>query len=439
MKYVTGLLVVAILAMVGLIAKNAVNHTSVAAAHATEVATMPAGVTFATVGAQQAMSVMGAFKGYDVIADAKGMTLYTFDKDPAGKSACNGDCAKAWPAFVAPADAKSSGFWEVITRDDGSKQYAFRGKPLYTYAEDKKPGDFKGNSVDGWHFVLNQAMLGVPLPDGIATAEVVPAGGQVFVDARSHTLYTYTGDLRADLPACATAKPQSGAQATESNDPAANNCVNHWQPLRAGELANSLGDFSVISRPDGTKQWAYQGQALYTYDLDVEKADARGRSIDPRWNIALAERYFQPEGIKFATNARGMDMLVDGKGMTIYARDRQIYQVGGFSLRGGQKGIPLLGKAMGALTCPAECAKEHPPVLAAENAIPGGYWSIAKRPDGAKQWSYNGYALYTYTKDQKPGDETSQDDFDLTLGRILPPTPSPIDAVSALYWREVTF
>ncbi len=434
MKFVTGLLVVAILAMVGFIAMQPMHRTKEAKPQVVEASTMPVGITFQTVGAVQAMSVMGAFKGYEVIADVKNMTLYTSDKDPAGKSVCTGDCAKAWPPLAAPADAKSSGFWQVVTRDDGTKQWAFHGKPLYTYSEDKKAGDFKGNSVDGWHFVLNKAMQGVPLPDGITTAEVVAAGGQPFVDVRGHTLYAFAGDLKGDAPACAQPKPPSGAQAAPADEA---NCVNHWHPVLAAELANNLGDFTVVRRPDGTRQWAYQGQALYSYDLDLEKGDANGRSADPRWHVALAERYFQPANIKIGQNVRGMDILTDDKGMTIYARDRTIYQVGGFNLRGGQKGIPQLGKAMGALTCPADCAKVYPPVKAPDDAVPSGYWSIAKRPDGTKQWSYNGYALYTYTGDKKPGDETSHDEFDLTLGQILPPTPSPIDAVAALYWREV--
>jgi predicted lipoprotein with Yx(FWY)xxD motif len=421
MKIISGLLVIAILAMVGFLVTGARHPAGADKPAIAEISTMPPGVTFQTIGAGQAMSVMGAFKGYDVIADAKGMTLYTFDKDPAGKSVCTGECAKAWPPLAAPADAKSSGFWQAIARDDGSKQWAFRGKPLYTCAQDKHAGDFNGNSVEGWHFVLNQAMDGVKLPDGISAAEIGAAGGQAFVDAHGHTLYAFHGDLKSDMSACA----------------AGTDCVNHWRPLMAAELANALGDFTLVSRPDGTRQWAYQGQPLYAYDGDLEKGDANGRGVDPRWTVALAERYFQPPNIEIRQSIRGMDMLTDANGMTIYARDRTVYQVGGFNLRGGQRGIPLIGKAMGALTCPADCAKTYPPVAAPDDAQPAGYWSIAKRPDGSKQWSYQGYALYTYTGDKKPGDETSHDDFDLSLGQILPPTPSPIDAVGALYWREV--
>jgi predicted lipoprotein with Yx(FWY)xxD motif len=84
--------------------------------------------------------------------DAKGMTLYTFDRDAGGKSACNGPCATNWPPLMAAGDAKDSGDWTVVTRDDGSKQYAYKGKPLYTWSKDTKPGDKTGDGVNNvWH------------------------------------------------------------------------------------------------------------------------------------------------------------------------------------------------------------------------------------------------------------------------------------------------
>ena len=84
--------------------------------------------------------------------DAKGMTLYTFDKDAGGKSACNGPCATNWPPLMATGDAKASGDWTIVTRDDGGKQYAYKGKPLYTWTKDAKPGDKTGDGVNNaWH------------------------------------------------------------------------------------------------------------------------------------------------------------------------------------------------------------------------------------------------------------------------------------------------
>jgi predicted lipoprotein with Yx(FWY)xxD motif len=63
--------------------------------------------------------------------------LYTFARDTTpGKSACNGQCATAWPPLAAAADAKDDGDWTVVTRDDGSKMWAYKGKPLYTFARD---------------------------------------------------------------------------------------------------------------------------------------------------------------------------------------------------------------------------------------------------------------------------------------------------------------
>lgn len=66
-----------------------------------------------------------------------GKPLYTFARDTApGKSACNGQCATNWPPLAAAADAKNDGDWTVVTRDDGAKMWAYKGKPLYTYAKD---------------------------------------------------------------------------------------------------------------------------------------------------------------------------------------------------------------------------------------------------------------------------------------------------------------
>jgi predicted lipoprotein with Yx(FWY)xxD motif len=86
------------------------------------------------------------------LVNAKGMTLYTFDKDTAGQSACNGTCAKLWPPFRATASASASGDWSIITRSDGSKQWAYKGKPLYTWSKDTKPGETTGDGVKMvWH------------------------------------------------------------------------------------------------------------------------------------------------------------------------------------------------------------------------------------------------------------------------------------------------
>jgi len=91
-----------------------------------------------------------------VLVNTAGMTLYTFDKDVAGagKSTCNGPCAALWPPAMAAADAKPEGELSIVIRDDGAKQWAFKGKPVYTYAADKQPGDKTGDNFrDVWHVI----------------------------------------------------------------------------------------------------------------------------------------------------------------------------------------------------------------------------------------------------------------------------------------------
>jgi predicted lipoprotein with Yx(FWY)xxD motif len=91
-----------------------------------------------------------------VLVGVTGMTLYTFDKDTAGsgKSVCNGPCATNWPPFKAEAGAVPAGDYSIVTRDDGSQQWAYKGKPLYFWIKDQKAGDKTG---DGFNKVWQTA------------------------------------------------------------------------------------------------------------------------------------------------------------------------------------------------------------------------------------------------------------------------------------------
>ena len=89
-----------------------------------------------------------------VLVGANGMTLYTFDKDAtgSGKSLCNGPCATNWPPLAAAAGDSAGGDYSIITRDDGAKQWASKGKPLYFWSKDQKVGDKTGDGLNGvWH------------------------------------------------------------------------------------------------------------------------------------------------------------------------------------------------------------------------------------------------------------------------------------------------
>jgi predicted lipoprotein with Yx(FWY)xxD motif len=111
--------------------------TSALAAPAQAAPTMPSGVHMAN----------GA------LADAVGKPLYVWDIDTmVGMSHCEGDCAKMWLPLPAPKNAKPMGDWSPISREDGSLQWTYKTKPLYTYSGDTAGGPPTGEKVNKtWH------------------------------------------------------------------------------------------------------------------------------------------------------------------------------------------------------------------------------------------------------------------------------------------------
>jgi len=90
-----------------------------------------------------------------VLVDSEGLTLYYFEKDEGGKSACYGACASAWPPLTtsgmpqAVSGAESSKLG-TTKRTDGTTQVTYAGWPLYTYTADSKPGEDNGTDVDSF-------------------------------------------------------------------------------------------------------------------------------------------------------------------------------------------------------------------------------------------------------------------------------------------------
>jgi predicted lipoprotein with Yx(FWY)xxD motif len=101
-----------------------------------------------------------AFAADDVLMDKSGMTLYTFDKDSKGQSNCNDGCAVKWPPFVANQGAKAKSGFGVIKRDDGTQQWTYKNKPLYTWSGDIEQGDMNGDGLGGvWHVAKKVASV----------------------------------------------------------------------------------------------------------------------------------------------------------------------------------------------------------------------------------------------------------------------------------------
>ena len=405
---------------------------------------------------------LGSAQGYALDKDAaarlvreqiaytnlEGMTLYYNDKDSADSIVCVDDCAEKWPPALAPDYATPFEDWTVVTRPDGSKQWALSGKPLYTFSEDVGVGAIAGNSAyllsrgpnagprgsyrgerpkhkplpDGWHAALVYPVSDVILPPGISIKDVSDTLGIVLVGVSEETLYVFDGDVNKDAEVC-------GATPCD------------WQPLGAPQLASSVGDFNFIVRDDGIRQWTYKGLPLYTYSKDYAPGDAFGMGMHENWHVAYTARYFVPDGVTIAHNPMLGKVMSTDDGQTLYKRDGYIFASGGgHGLRHGAPNRPAVGRDIGTdPRCTAECDK-WTPFAAPADAKPRGNWDVAIREDGSRQWVYRGFALWTYSGDRAPGSINAHDSYDIVLSNdpsTIIDIGTPYDGIGALYWSAV--
>ena len=116
----------------------------------TETAASESGDSGAAVVSATAVADLGK-----LIVDSQGMTLYDFHKDKGGMSSCYGACAKAWPPLLSDGEPQAgegamAAKLGTVKRSDGTTQVTYAGHPLYTFVEDKKPGEANGNDVDAF-------------------------------------------------------------------------------------------------------------------------------------------------------------------------------------------------------------------------------------------------------------------------------------------------
>jgi predicted lipoprotein with Yx(FWY)xxD motif len=329
-----------------------------------------------------------------------------------------------WRPAAAPAHPKVFGEWSVIKRAGGVKQWAWHGKPLYTSVKDVDPGSVFGNSPvrfgpkrktalgeivgglrhggkdaadaplpAGWSVARLFPVSDVKLPAEITVREIQDASALVLVNYRNMALYAFADD------------PQKDAKTK-----------NLWRPAEASQLAGAVGDFGLIARDDGVRQWTYKNKGLYTYAGDVTADDANGIGVDKQMKVAALYTYYRPPQITVqATLAQGK-VVATAAGLTLYRRDAHIEQTGGgHGFRRGQPMRPAVGRDIGIdhVGCDEACLKTWHPYLAPADAQAWGQWNVAVRPDGKKQWVYQGYPLWTYDGDKKPGEIAGNDSYDL--------------------------
>lgn len=210
---------------------------------------------------------VGNSGGRQYLTDSNGMTLYYFTKDVAGKSACNGGCAKLWPVFhaasiSAPPSLDPADFG-TITRTDGTQQTTYKGWPLYYFAADKAPGDMKGEGVRKIWYVMTVPFYTIM----VGTSSQV---GNYLTDANGKTLYYFTKDS-ANTSAC------NGG------------CAKLWPAFYAPKIVVPAGlnaaDFGSIARSDGTMQSTYKGYPLYYWVRDSKRGDTSGQGVGKVWFV----------------------------------------------------------------------------------------------------------------------------------------------------------
>jgi predicted lipoprotein with Yx(FWY)xxD motif len=209
------------------------------------------------------------FPGGVVMADVMGHTLYTSDRDPAGKSACDDACVRDWKPLPAAWMARGAGDWSVIVRDDGTRQWAFQGKPLYTFAGDHKAGDTNGDGRDGqWRAAATHRKF---LPPKVAIWQ--SDFGPAFTTTDGKTLYVLAKLVFNPLGTKRHTGENLGLKDCTGD------CTKTWIPYAAPADAKGAEDWSVVTRDDGTRQWAYKDWPVYTNVNDAKAGDAQGEGV----------------------------------------------------------------------------------------------------------------------------------------------------------------
>ena len=212
--------------------------------------------------------VFGA--GGQVLVDANDLTLYTSSDDPVnGPPVCVGVCTDTWAPHLAPEIANTVGEFTVKRRDDGVNQWAFKGKPLYTFVGDHGPGKAQGvYKYANWqpamlvkYFMPNNVVIN----DSARHGAILTTTTGYPLYAKDANKFTGGGASHADL-SIARGDVATGRQIGLSG--CDEDCEETWIPFLAADNDEPTGYWDIVNRRDGKRQWVYLGYALYTYTLD---------------------------------------------------------------------------------------------------------------------------------------------------------------------------
>jgi predicted lipoprotein with Yx(FWY)xxD motif len=340
--------------------------------------------------------------------DRQNFTLYTFendrndtDSDGTGDSDCNGTCAHNWPPLYAEAGATDWGDFTVIERDDGTRQWAFKGLPLYFYIGDAAAGDTNGDGIgDIWSvarpdpFTTADSSIGTVFAGATSVLGVDGTGAQTAtrVDRNGFTLYVFDNDVNDT--------DSDGSGDSDCNG----GCASFWPPLYADNGATAGGNFTIIDRDDGTRQWAFKGEPLYFFANDAAAGDVNGDQVNTVWHAARpapVQLFDAAATLGDIFAARGTIADVDGSGnRAATSSDKTGFTVYLFD----NDASDTDGDGAGDSDCNGTCAVTWPPLYAETTDTAAGDFTIIDRDDGSKQWAYKGAPLYFFHGDAAAGD-----------------------------------
>jgi predicted lipoprotein with Yx(FWY)xxD motif len=222
-------------------------------------------------------AAMGKTNLGTVLVSVKGLTLYSLDE---GKS-CAGGCMADWTALSAPWAAIKNGDWDPVVVPDGTKQWAYKGKLLYSYSGDVVPGDVTGQNVGKiWHAAILEPTP--PNPDWVTFVEC--DGGEILANEAGHTVYTYNTSRRfANSPTSEKTKRLAAEGICDEE------CRgDRWVPIAAAADAQNMGNWTIVDKVDGIRQWAFKGKPLYLDSTDKAPGEFHGVNFgDLSWKAVM--------------------------------------------------------------------------------------------------------------------------------------------------------
>ena len=307
-------------------------------------------------------------------------------------------CTQAWPPLLADDGAAPVGKWTIIPRTDGTKQWAFEGFPVYRSSLDTKPGHVNGASRrwnrgdSGSH----REPIG-PTPDAPPAFVVrTVATGRMLTTDLGLSVYAWDGD----------APNRSNCQAA---------CLKQWRPVAAPQAAQTKGDWGIIERSPGIKQWTFRGRPLYTRIAESRFRSLEGSDFAGWHNVYTQENPAMPAEFTIQDTRVG-EVIADKAGKTIY-----LYRCGDDAQDQLACDHPSTTQAYRMAVCgrgdPERCAVMFPYVPAPAGAktdslIWGtmyidpktGHQAAADQPGALHVWTYRDRPIYTHGLDKAPGE-----------------------------------